>query len=179
MGFGAWLRRIFSAKQSSQEMVPFLDVEVGRVIRIPVSELRPGCIQVSLVGSDEIVWALPEQLHKSEIKHPEFDESIRDFIRKIQTAFAEHRAISFEEWEEGFQRDSNPAQQIALWLHASNVYMAFANGENSVDRRRELYRCILASMTTGPTEVWKVFRPEVLTRAEAEMVVNRLFGKQV
>jgi hypothetical protein len=43
-------------------MVPFLDVEGRRVVRIPASELRPGAIQVRLQGSDEVVWALPEQL---------------------------------------------------------------------------------------------------------------------
>jgi hypothetical protein len=33
-------------------------------------------------------------------------------------------------------------------------------------------------MTTGPDAVWQVLRPEVLSRAEAEQVVNRFFGMQ-
>jgi hypothetical protein len=33
-------------------------------------------------------------------------------------------------------------------------------------------------MVTNPGTDWKVLRPEVLTRAEAEQVVNRFFGRQ-
>ncbi len=74
MGLGDWLRKVFGGTQPSQEMVPFLDVETGRVVRIPAAELRPSAFQVQLQGSDEMVWTLPEQLHQGEIKHPEFDE---------------------------------------------------------------------------------------------------------
>jgi hypothetical protein len=177
MGFGGWLRKIFGRRQPRQEMVPFLDVEAGRIVRIPASELRPGAIQVRLQGNDEVVWALPEQLHQGEVKHPEFDESVRDYIRQIQAAFAEHRPLSFEEWEDGFRRDTTPEREIALWCHAADVYTAFAANEPAPERRRDVYRCIVTCMTTGPDAVWRVLRPEVLTRAEAEQVVNRFFGK--
>src|SRR5262245_28752677 len=177
MGLGDWLRKLFGRRQPSQEMVPFLDTENGRVVRIPASELRPGAIQVRLQESDEVVWALPDQLHQSEIQHPEFNEDVRDFIRQIQVAFAEHRPLSFEEWEEGFRRDANPAQEIGLWLHAAEVYTAFTADEPFAERRRDVYRCIVACLTTSPDAVWHVLRLEVLSRAESEQVVNRFFGK--
>jgi hypothetical protein len=177
MGLGDWLRRLFGGRRRPQEMVPFLDVENGRVVRIPVSELRPGAIQVRLQGTDEVVWALPDQLHPSEIQHPEFDESVRDYIRQIQSAFAEHRPLSFEEWEDGFRRDANPEQEIAIWLHAANIYNDFTIDEPSAERRRDVYRCLVACMTTGPDTVWHVLRPEVLSRKETEKIVNRYFGK--
>lgn len=177
MGFVNWLRNTFSGGPLSRSMVPFFDVEAGRVVRIPASELRPGAVQVRLQGTDEVVWALPEQLQQGEVKHPEFDEGIRDYIRQIQTTFAEHRPLSFEEWEEGFRRDANPEQEIALWSHAADVYTAFTAKEPAADRRRDVYRCIVTCLTTGPNTVWQVLRPEVLSRTEAEQVVNRFFGK--
>lgn len=178
MGLGDWLRKTFGGKQPpQQEMVPFMDFEAGQVVRIPVSELCPGVIQVRVQGSDEVVRALPEQLRQGEVKHPEFDEGVREYIRQIQDAFAEQRPLSFEEWEDGFRRDANPEPEIALWLHAARVYNAFAADESSAERRRDVYRCIATCMTTGPEAVWKVLRPEVLSRAEAEQVVNRFFGK--
>jgi hypothetical protein len=178
MGLRNWLRRTFGGRRPSQEMVPFLDTEAGRVVRIPASELRPGAIQVRLQGSDEIVWALPEQLHQGEVKHAEFDEGVRDYIRQIQAAFAEHRPLSFEEWEEGFRRDADPGREIAIWSHAADIYTAFTVNEVSPERRRDVYRCIVTCMTTGPKGVWNVLRPEILSRAEAEQLVNRFFGKQ-
>jgi hypothetical protein len=114
MGLGEWLRKLFGGRRPSQEMVPFLDVESGRVVRIPASELRIGAVQVQLQGTREVVWALPQQLRPGNIKHPEFDEGIREYIRQIQAAFAEQRPLSLEEWEEGFRRDAHPEREIAL-----------------------------------------------------------------
>ncbi len=178
MGLGNWLRQTFRGQHPSRELVPFLDSENGRVVRIPASELRPGAIQIRLQGNDEVVWALPEQLHQGEIKHPEFDEGIRDYIRQIHMAFAEHRSLSFDQWEEGFRRDGNPEREIAIWSHAADIDTAFTADESSVDRRQDVYQCIVACMTTGPDDVWKVLRPEVLTKTQAEKLVNRFFGKQ-
>jgi hypothetical protein len=35
----------------------------------------------------------------------------------------------------------------------------------------------VACLTTGPDTVWHVLRPAVLSRAEAEQVVRRFYGK--
>ncbi len=126
----------------------------------------------------EVVWALPEQLHQSDVRHPEFDEGIRAEIRQIQAAFAEHRLLSFEQWEDGFRRDTNPGREIAIWSQAAAIYTAIAGGEPDAARRKDVYRCIVTCMITGPEAVWQVLRPEVLSRAEAGLVVNRFFGKQ-
>lgn len=176
MGFRNWLRKLVG-RQPSQETVPFFDVEAGRVVRIPASELHPGAIQVRVQGIDELVWALPDQLTPGEIKHPEFNDDIREYIRLIQEAFAEHRPLSVEEWEDGFRRDADPEQEIALWLHAAEIYTVFATGEPDAGRRQDVYRCIVACLTTGPDTVWQVLRPEALSRSEAEQVVNQYFGK--
>ena len=73
-------------------------------------------------------------------------------------AFAEHRPLSFEEWEDGFRRDANPVQEIAFWLHAADIYAKFTSGETDADRRNDVYRCIVTCMTTGPQAVWQVLR---------------------
>jgi hypothetical protein len=176
MGLGAWLKRRFGRGGSSAKMVPFYDVESGRVVQIPASELRPGVVQAQVQGIEGLVWLLPDQLKQGAIKHPEFDEGIRDYIRQIHAAFAEQRSLSFEEWEDGFRRDANPEREVAIWSHAADVYTAFAGAEPSAERRRDMYRCIVACLTSGPDVVWHVLKPEVLSRPEAQQVVNRFFG---
>jgi hypothetical protein len=52
-------------------------------------------------------------LRQGEIRHPPFDEELRAYIRDIQAAFAEHRDLSFEEWEDGFRRDAHREREIA------------------------------------------------------------------
>jgi hypothetical protein len=177
MGLGNWLKRQFGGGRSPLQMVPLYDIESRRIVQIPASELRPGAVQAQIQGIKGLVWLLPDQLKQGEIKHPQFDEGVRDYIRQIQSAFAEHRHLSFEEWEDGFRRDANPEREIALWSHAADIYTGFAGIERSAERRRDIYRCIVACLTSGPDQVWHVLKPEVLSRPEAEQVVNRFFGK--
>jgi hypothetical protein len=175
MGLGDWLKRRFGGRRT--EMVRFFDMESRRVVHIPAAELRPGAVQARVQGIEGLVWLLPDQLQEGEIKHPPFAEDVRAYVRQIQGAFAEHRPLSFEEWEDGFRRDAEPAREIALWSHAADVYTAFAASEPSAERRKDIYRCIVACLTTGPDAVWHVLRPAVLSRAEAEQVVRRFYGK--
>jgi hypothetical protein len=179
MGFRDWLKRCFGRRGNSIEMVPFFDLAGRRVVQIPVSELRPGMVQARVQGIEGLVWVLPhqDQLKQREVKHPPFDEGTRDYIRQIHEAFAEQRSLSLDEWEDGFRQDAKPEREIAIWSHAADIYTAFAVSETSAERRRDIYRCIVACLTSGPDTVWHVLRPKVLGRAEAEQVVNRFFGK--
>ena len=172
----AWIKSLFKAPASSGDLVPFYDVPSRRLVRIPPSELRPGCVQAHVEGVEGIVWLLPEQLQQGEIRHPPFDEEIRSYIRNIQAAFAEHRDISFEEWEEGFRRDANPEREIAGFSYAADVYQLFAANEELPERRREVYRLLIACMTTSPDSVWHVVQLTALSRSEAERIVQRFYG---
>ena len=77
MGLGDWLKRRFGSSGGSTEMVPFFDVESGRVVQIPASELRPGAVQARVQGIEGLVWLLPDQLRQGDVKHPPLDEGIR------------------------------------------------------------------------------------------------------
>jgi hypothetical protein len=118
-----------------------------------------------------------EKIQQFGIKHPPFDESVRADIRHIQEAFVEHSPLSFNECEYMFRCDTNPEQEIARWSHAADIYAEFAASELSAERRRDIYLCLGACLTSRPDAVWHVFKPEVLSRAEAEQIVNRFFGK--
>jgi hypothetical protein len=177
MGLGDWIKRLFGRRRPPAETVPYFDVEVGRVVHIPASELRPGVIQAQIQGIEGLVWVSPDQLKPGDVKHPPFGEEILAYLRQIQAAFAEQRPLSLEEWEDEFRRDANPEREIAIWSHAADVYTAFAGDEPSPERRRDIYRVIVACMTTTPDTVWHVLRPQALTRPEAERIVNRFYGR--
>lgn len=178
MGLLQWLLKRSRIGQRSTDMISFLD-DTGTVVRIPASRLPPGGIQIQLQGSDSVVWTIPEGFQKSYLRHSEFEEDVRDYIRQIQAAFSEQRPLSLEEWEDGFRRDANPAREIAVWSHAAGIYMEFTANEPIAERRRDVYRCIIKCMvTTGPDAVWRVLQTNVLNRADAEKVINRFFGKQ-
>jgi len=176
MGFRTWLNR-FLGKPELPDTAPFYDFDSRSVVHIPRRELSPGAVQVQIQGMDGLVWVLPDQLQQRPIQHPLFDEDIRDYIRQIQGAFAEHRDLTLDEWEDGFRRDANPEREIALWSHAADVYVQFTSDEESHDRRVDVYRCIVACMTASPDSVWNVLEPQVLDRTEAQRVVDSFYGR--
>lgn len=112
------------------------------------------------------------------IKHAAFGERIRSDIRVIQAAFAEHDPLSMDEWEDGFRRDATPEREIALWLRAAEIYRAFTADEVSAERRRDIYRCLIACMVSTPETIWSVFGPETLTNQEAHVVIDMYFRRQ-
>jgi hypothetical protein len=170
------IKSLFAPASSPDASVPFYDVPSHRVVHIPPAELRPGCVQARVEGVDGIVWILPEQLEQAPIRHPPFDEEMRAYIRDIQEAFAEHRNVSVEEWEDGFRRDGNPVREIAGFSYAADVYRLFTKDEQDATRRADVYRLLIACMTTSPGSVWHVVKLHALTRPEAERIVRRFYG---
>lgn len=177
MSFGDWLKRVFSRKDTQSNMVRFYDTERERVVEIPASELAPGVIQVHHQGIEGVVWIEADKLHQGNLKHPPLSEDMREYIRRIQNAFKEHRDLSLEEWEEGFRRDTNAAKEIACWCHAADVYLEFAESESSSDRRRAIYECVVACLIASPDTVRHVLRPSRLSREEIARIVGKFFVK--
>lgn len=177
MGLLDWFRRD-TVPASEPDTVAYYDAETQQLVRIPRSELRPGAVQVQIEGIDYDgpVWVLPDQLEAGPIQHERFDEDVRDYIRRIQDVFAEHRSLSFEEWEDGFRRDRDPVREIALWSHAADVYAQCAEHEHDAERRRDIFLCIVTCMNTGPETVWDVLRPAVLDQADADRVITMFYG---
>ena len=159
------------------EMVPFLDVTTGRLVQIPATELRGDAVQVQLQGVRGPVWTVPADLKTAESRHPLFTHDTQALIAHIRTVFAEHRPATFEEWQDGFRRESDPASEIALWLHAARVYKAFADAESWAKRRAELFRCLVSCMTTSYEGFWSAFELRSLSESEVRQVVHRFYHK--
>jgi len=177
MGFLSWLRGLFGRRSEKVPTVPYWDATSKRVIRIPKAELAPGAIQARMEGQQELVWLLPEDLQQGGHLHPPFQEDVLLYIRRIQSTFAEHRPISVEEWEDGFRRDANPTQEIALWIYSAEIYEEFTQGETLAARRADVWRVLVACLTTSSEGVYDVLRTSALSREEAERIVRRYFQK--
>jgi len=164
-------------KPPAPELVPFYDVASRKVLRIPKKELAPGCVlaRVHGIGVDEPVWVAGDQLQPGPVQHPSFSEEVRQYIRQIQTTFAEHRPISIEEWEDGFRRDLNPASEIGLWVHAGKVYSEFAASEADAARRKHLYQLVICCLTAPAESIRQVLPPGPLNDAEIDAVLRKFF----
>lgn len=175
MGLFDWIRRLID-RSPEPDTVPFYDLEAGALVRMPRWKLDPKAVQAQVEGIDGVVWVLPAQLKQGPIRHEPFDEGIRARLRHIQTALSEHFPQTLEQWEDGFQRDASPEREIEVWERAAEVYLEFASGEDSPDRRREVYECISACMTAGPDSIGRTYIPRHLDQPEAQRIVDRYFG---
>lgn len=175
MGFFDWIKRALRRAPSPSDLVRYYDQGSRQVIRIPRSELAPGCMLVRIQGIDEPVWASSVQYQSGPLRHPPFSEEIREYVRRIQSTFAEHRPLSAEEWEDGFRRDTNVEQEIALWIHAGSIYAAFTESEQNPARRKHYYQAVVACLTASPDGVKHVLPPGPLSENEVEEVVRKFF----
>ena len=167
--------------------IRYFDSETVKVVRIPASELLSGAVFTRVEGIEGEVWTQPstggqpvndQQAVNGEqngYKHPPFNESVRIYIEQIQAAFAEHYPLSFEEWEDGFRRDENASQQIAVWWYAADIYKAFAANETCEHRRADVYRCIFNCMIASQESFWDVYHPSTISCSEAQRIVDRYF----
>ena len=69
-----------------------------------------------------------------------FPSSYRGAIQTIHRTFAEHRKLSYAEWEDGFVGEANPGREIGIWLYAAEAYTKFAGSEADAARRKDVYR---------------------------------------
>ena len=161
---------------SAPGMVRFYDVACQRVVQIPPAELRPGCVQARIQGIEGVVWIAADDVKEGPVRHPPFGEDLMSYIRDIQAAFAEHRPLTVEQWEEGFRRDVHAEREIAGFSYAADVYRRFTASEPSAEKRRDVYRLLITCMTTSPDAVWHVAKLDALSRPEAERIVRRFYG---
>ncbi|HYF53475.1 MAG TPA: hypothetical protein VEA41_04390 [Salinarimonas sp.] len=178
MGFLNWFRELFGGQAQPKERVPFYDVPSRRVIYIPPEELAPGAVRAKIQGIEGVVWILADQLQAGPLQHPPFDEDVRQHIRRIQETFAEHRPMSADEWEDGFRRDRDPIPEIALWIHASDIFRDFTKDEPLADRRKNVYQVIVACLTSTPDMVRRVLPQGSLSGEEIDRIVARFFPKR-
>lgn len=86
--------------------------------------------------------------------------------------------MSAAEWEDGFRRDRDPVPEIALWIHASDIYRDFTKDAPIADRRKHVYQVIVACLTSTPDMVRRVLPQGSLSGEEIDRIVARFFPKR-
>jgi hypothetical protein len=104
------------------------DVPTSTTTWIPARELAPGMVRVQVQGVEGDRWVNPYHLNKSSYQYGPFDEETRDDIRQIKASLDEVHLMSLDEWEDGFRRDLDAEQEIAIWLHLAKLYRGFTAG---------------------------------------------------
>ena len=156
------------------ETVTVYDPESRVYTDIPEAELAPGMVRAKVEGREGEVWIEPSKLKQAEYQHPPFEGATRDQIVAIQNSFSGVYEKSYEFWEDGFRRDTNPDSEIAVWLRISEVYRR--HGEDKPQAFREdLFSLVIACSNSDPQRIEIVFEPKVLSQEEVRSISSDYF----
>ena len=146
----------------------------GTFSQIPKTELAPGMINIDLKGHGR-VWVRQDQFAegstRSEYQHPPFDDGIRKMFAEIKEVFDPYYSRTLDEWEDGFRRDRNADQEIAMWLFSAEKMKKHAPGAAS-PRNWEVYKLITNAMINGSDGAKLTFESELLTKEEIETILG-------
>src|SRR6185503_10838678 len=109
------------------ELVAYHDFATRKTVLIPKAELSPGVVLVQIQGDPGPVYVDAAQLKQGNYQYSPFEGEERAAIQSLVTDLADVRPLSFEEWEDGFRRDQNPAREIAGWLHLAAILKVMSN----------------------------------------------------
>lgn len=140
--------------------VEVYDFDTKKVYLVPQDTLGPEMIRIDLEG--KIYWADSRQLTQNTFQHPPFEGELKQRILKIQKELESVNSQTYAEWQDGFRRDQNPKNEIAIWEHIVSVYQRFSKNYPDIAAKKEIYRiALLCSYSEEPV---------VLTQANVKVI---------
>jgi hypothetical protein len=137
------------------ETVRVYDVPSQTLVNIPACELAPGMFRARLHGVEGDVFVDSRQIQLGgPFRYPPFPPAVLEVLRHIQVTFGEVQPRTLADWENGFRRDTNPDEEVRLWLFMAEVYRRWTRGRRlSFVRKFELYLVVLHYVNNGPEAV--------------------------
>jgi hypothetical protein len=157
------------------EMVRVYDFETKTVTSIPAPELAPGMIRIQFGDQEGEYWVEGAKLKKSPPQKFEFGPEFIEVFEFLSETLSEVYPQTVEEWADGFRRDSNPKQEIAIWESIANAFLHFTNDPQiSLEERKEIFTVIFLAHTNGPENVLHTFTPAILSKQQVRRILDEL-----
>jgi hypothetical protein len=172
------MKRFFARLFGRQnpELVPYYDFATRKTVFIPKAELSPGVVLVQIQGHPGPVYADAAQLKQGQYQHPHFEGDERAAIQSLVVDLADVRPLSFEEWEDGFRRDQNPAREIAGWIHLAAILNVMSNRfDFPPAEKKECYRVLVACFTGARDTVRDRSDPKLLSDTQIDQTVKYFY----
>jgi hypothetical protein len=158
--------------------VKIYDLANNKISTIPAAELAPNMVEADVVGVGRVWISADEISLAGKIKHTPFNEEKRQMFRQLKSVLDEVYLKTIEAWEETFRKDSDPEQEIAIWLHIASTYQQSTAGKKLTLPQRKEYLMTILSCSRSPREhIFEIFQPKVISRQEAERVIELYHSK--
>lgn len=154
------------------------DVEVydfvkNEVYLVSEEKLGPEMIRVNHDG--KIYWANANQLTQNTYQHPPFEGELKQRILNIQKELEAVNSQSYAEWEDGFRRDQNPKDEIAIWERIVSVYRMFSKNYQDISVKREIYRIAVMCSYSEPSVVLKLADSQLISVDVAQEIITEYY----
>jgi hypothetical protein len=155
--------------------VEVIDIETGKVSKVSSDQIGPGMMLISYEGKE--YWADSAQLRQNEYQHGPFEGETRKRIESIMNSLAGVYSLTYEEWEDGFRRDQNPLNEIAIWEYIVSLYQSYAQNISSLATKREIYKIIVTCSYSEPEQVLKLVPIKLLSESQSKEIINAYYKK--
>ena len=154
--------------------VRIYDFGTKRITEIPTTELGPNYVRSTVQGIDGEVFVDGSKARMSDhLRHPPFDESLRELMRQFASVFTDVYKRTPEEWELGFRREMHPEREIELWRQIMAAYLEFTHGNTGpVDVKKDCFNILLNCSINGCDVALETASLQRLSRAQARDIVN-------
>ena len=157
------------------EIVEVIDLKTDSVSVVPSDQIGPGMIRIRHEGKN--YWADSSQIQRNEYQHNPFEGEMKSRIESIMNNLSEVYSLSYKEWEDGFRRDKDPINEIAIWEHIVSIYERFSKNVSNLSLKREIFSVVSTCSYSGSGQVLNQVTLEVLTKEQAKKIIHAYYQK--
>jgi len=153
--------------------VEVYDFDTKKVYLLPQEKLGAEMIRINLDG--KIYWANSNQLTQNTFQHPPFEGELKQRILNIQKELESVNSQTYAEWEDGFRRDQNPKNEIAIWERIVSVYRKFSKNYPDVAAKKEIYKIAVLCSYSEESAVLTQANVKVISSQVAQEIIAEYY----
>lgn len=162
-------------KSCESEMAPVLNTDTNEVVQTPIDKIGPHMVRARIDGKD--CWVDSRKLSVSEYKHPVFSGDRKDHVINIQKKIHDVYYKSYKDWEDGFRRDANPDQEIAIWEYIISIYESESSGYSGLEQRKEILQVAIVCSYSAPDIALNQVQLKTISPEKARSVIAAFYRK--
>lgn len=153
--------------------VEVYDFDTQKVYLMPEEKLGASMVRINLDG--KLYWASSNQLKQGEFQHPVFDGELKEKILNIQRELTLINPQTYAEWEDGFRRDHNPKNEIAIWEHIIQTYSKFSKNVEDLEAKKEIYKIAVICSYSQKSVVLSQAKVKIISSETARAIVDEYY----
>lgn len=139
-----------------------------------LKQLLAACLAVLLTGPAAAAQTVdPNSVRLNDRVHEQLPAQVLARIRAVTQVFEPIDGISYERAVDLYKRDADPEANLVIFEEMARVYREFCASRCSrPEERMDVYRLVLLRSMYGSAETLRQAQLDVLSKAEAQAIVD-------